>query len=112
MKVDVQATGVLLPRHAYDELRQRIAVSLQRVSDRVRSVRVSLRETLNDRGAADRTCLVEATLARGGRLIVVRKCEHLAGGLNSALRIVRRRINRTLRKQRSYKAQSLQGVYS
>ena len=108
MKVEIKATGMLLPQHTHRALKARVSQAMTRVADRVRLLRVSLRDDHLDNGAADKACLLEARLANGGRVVVVRQSEHVTEGLNAGLRTLRQRLNKKAKRHLTQRTPQLQ----
>ncbi len=103
MNVVLKTSDVKLPRHANRQLRKRVAKSLEGVSDRIRSVYVSLKDVNGAKGGTDKVCLLEARLESGGGLVVVRKDRHLAAALGAGLKGIRRLVNEELKKRRRFR---------
>ena len=110
MKVVLKTSDVTLPRHAHRRLRQRVTKALEGVSDRIRSVYVSLKDVNGTKGGVDKVCLLEARLESGGGLVVVRKDRHLAAALGAGLKGIRRLVNEELKKRRRFRNANLQEV--
>ena len=100
MKVRIHQGKAGMPPGREEAILERVHFALARLSHRIRTLQIRLDDLNGPRGGVDKRCVMEADLARHGRLVVDVPDEDLLAAVSRAARRMARRVADTFERTR------------
>lgn len=89
MKIQLDASGVVLPKAESQALAARLKDAFARQARRIDQLYMSIREVANARGGRDTVCMIRVELARNGQIVVRERCDKPGRAIGKAMRRAR-----------------------
>ncbi|MEQ8764464.1 MAG: ribosome-associated translation inhibitor RaiA [Planctomycetota bacterium] len=104
MQVDIRGRNVHLSESLLRHAEERLRRALDRVVDRIASVRMQLEDINGPKGGLDKRCLLHLRLANGGEVTIQQKDGSLYRAINLAVGRLQGTLRERLRRLREHRA--------
>ena len=99
MDIRLQTQHVTLPRRALSRIRDRVRSGLDRMTERVARLQVTLKDINGPRGGRDKVCILRAELVDGGQVVVIDRAANLRRAIARCLQRSKRVIDREVKRR-------------
>ena len=99
MNIQLKTQYIELPTNTGEDLKQRLAGQFWRFADRIPQLRVTLKDINGPRGGRDKVCIMHASLADGGELVVSETSAKLGVAISRCARRMRRAARREMKRR-------------
>ena len=99
MDIRLQTQHVTLPRRALSRIRTRVKNGLERMTERVARLQVTLKDINGPRGGRDKVCILRAELVDGGQIVVIDRAANLRRAISRCLHRSKRVIDREVKRR-------------
>ena len=89
MKIELDTSGIALPKNEAQAVRARMHDAFARLSRRIELLHVTLREAEGHRGGREQLCLIRVELTHRGQIVVREKSAKLSRAIGKAIRRAR-----------------------